>query len=43
MTLADQAIREKVYRLHRGAESPKITFQIWAGEVGTHPVESELA
>jgi MFS family permease len=43
MTLADHAIREKVYRLHRGAESPKITFQIWAGEVGTHPVESELA
>ena len=43
MTLADQTIREKVYGLHRGTESPKITFQIWAGEVGTHPVESELA
>jgi MFS family permease len=43
MTLADQAIREKVYRLHRGTESPKITFQIWAGEVGMRPQESELA
>ncbi|MGA7159070.1 MAG: MFS transporter [Acidobacteriaceae bacterium] len=30
MTLADQAIREEVYALHRGPESPKITFQVWA-------------
>ncbi len=30
MTLADQAIREQVYALHRGSESPKITFQVWA-------------
>jgi MFS family permease len=37
MTAADQAIRESVYRLHRdpnGAdEPPRITYQIWAGEV----------
>ncbi len=35
MTLADQAIREEVYALHRdpggGSEPPKITFQVWAG------------
>jgi hypothetical protein len=31
MTLADQAIREHVNALHRGAESPKITYQVWAG------------
>ncbi len=42
MTLADHEIREKVNLLHQGTESPKITFQIWAGEVGTHPVESKL-
>ncbi len=33
MTAADQAIREQVYRLHVGDEPPRITFQIWAGEV----------
>jgi MFS family permease len=37
MTLADQVIREQVYVLHRDtrglADSPKITFQIWAGEI----------
>ena len=33
MTLADQAIREKVYALHGGQESPKITFQVWAGSL----------
>lgn len=35
MTLADQAIRERVYALHRdptgAGEPPKITFQVWAG------------
>jgi hypothetical protein len=31
MTLADQAIREQVNALHRGTESPKITYQVWAG------------
>jgi hypothetical protein len=41
MTADDQAIRVQVNALHRGEESPKITFQIWAGEVATHvPVES---
>ena len=35
MTLADQAIREKVYALHRDAELPKVTYQVWAGDVGT--------
>ena len=39
MTAADQAIRVQVYALHRdptGAnEMPKITFQIWVGEVAT--------
>jgi hypothetical protein len=34
LTAADQAIRLQVYALHRGEEPPKITFQIWAGEVG---------
>jgi len=33
MTLADQAIREKVYALHRDDELPKITYQVWAGDV----------
>ena len=36
MTLADQAIREKVYALHQDDELPKITYQVWAGDVGTH-------
>ena len=41
MTAADQAIREQVYALHKGAEHPKITFQIWAGELAAHsPVEA---
>jgi len=31
MTLADQTIREQVNALHRGDESPKITYQVWAG------------
>ena len=31
MTLADQAIRETVNALHQGTESPKITYQVWAG------------
>jgi hypothetical protein len=31
MTLADQAIREEVNAMHRGVESPKITYQVWAG------------
>ena len=31
MTLADQVIREQVNALHRGTESPKITYQVWAG------------
>ncbi len=46
MTLADQAIREQVYRLHKDTtgenESPKITFQVWVGQVGetgTHAAE----
>ncbi|MBW4038196.1 MAG: MFS transporter [Acidobacteria bacterium] len=33
MTAADQAIRERVYGMHRGEEPPKISFQIWAGPV----------
>ena len=33
LTAADQAIRERVHALHRGPEPPKITFQIWAGQV----------
>jgi hypothetical protein len=33
MTEADQAMRHSVYLLHRGDDLPKITYQIWAGEV----------
>jgi MFS family permease len=33
MTAADQVIRESVYRLHVGDDLPRITYQIWAGEV----------
>jgi len=33
MTAADQAIREKVWALHEGPDTPKITHQIWAREV----------
>jgi MFS family permease len=32
MTAADHAIRERVYALHRGAEPPRISYQIWARE-----------
>jgi predicted MFS family arabinose efflux permease len=44
MTAADQVIRESVYRLHRGPELPKITYQIWAGEVAPagHEARSSL-
>jgi MFS family permease len=35
MTEADQAIRVRVYALHGGDELPKISYQIWASEVGT--------
>jgi MFS family permease len=35
MTEADQVIRVQVYALHRGDEPPKISYQIWAGEVAT--------
>ncbi len=41
MTEADQQIRESVYRLHRdpdgGDDLPKITYQVWAGQVEAHP------
>jgi MFS family permease len=37
MTLADQVVREQVYALHRESEPPKITFQIWAGELAAQP------
>jgi MFS family permease len=36
MTEADQVIREQVYGLHTGEELPKVSYQIWAGEVGPH-------
>jgi MFS family permease len=36
MTAADQVIREQVYGLHTGEESPKVSYQIWVGEVGPH-------
>ena len=32
-TAADQAIRERVWALHRGDGPPKISHQVWAGEV----------
>jgi hypothetical protein len=37
MTEADQAIRLQVYALHKGEELPKISYQIWAGEVEAAP------
>jgi len=40
MTAADQAIRERVWALHHGPDTPKITHQIWAREL-PHPAESE--
>jgi MFS family permease len=33
MTAADQAIRERVWALHQGPDTPKITHQIWAREL----------
>jgi hypothetical protein len=33
MTTADHAIRAKVNALHAGDESPKVTYQVWVGEV----------
>ena len=33
VTAADQAIREKVWALHRGDGPPKITHQVWVGEI----------
>ena len=38
MTAADQAIREKVYRLRKGEAMPEITYQIWAGAVAGTPL-----
>jgi MFS family permease len=35
MTAADQAIREKVWALHKSDGPPKITHQIWAREVSS--------
>ena len=32
-TLADQAIRERVWELHRGDGPPRVTHQVWVGEV----------
>lgn len=32
-TLADQAIRERVWALHSGDGPPRISHQVWAGEV----------
>jgi hypothetical protein len=32
-TAADQAIRERVWALHEGDGPPKVTHQVWAGEV----------
>jgi len=42
MTAADQAIREKVWALHKGDGPPKITHQIWAREVSS-PLDTESA
>jgi MFS family permease len=33
MTTADHVIRAKVNALHSGEETPKVTYQVWAGEV----------
>jgi len=37
MTAADQAIRERVWALHKGDGPPRITHQIWAREVPISP------
>jgi hypothetical protein len=36
-TAADQAIREKVWALHQADGPPKITHQVWVGEVPPPP------
>jgi MFS family permease len=36
-TAADQAIRERVWALHHGEGPPKITHQVWAGEIHQNP------
>jgi hypothetical protein len=37
MTAADHAVRAQVYALHQGEDLPKITYQVWAGEVAAAP------
>jgi hypothetical protein len=37
VTAADQAIREKVWALHRGDGPPKITHQVWVSEIPDTP------
>jgi Transmembrane secretion effector len=32
-TLADQALRQRVWELHRGDGPPKVSHQVWVGEV----------
>ncbi|HEY5382561.1 MAG TPA: MFS transporter [Acidobacteriaceae bacterium] len=39
-TTADQAIRERVWALHRGDTTPRITHQIWAEELPTPSSDS---
>lgn len=40
VTAADQAIREKVWALHRGDGPPKITHQVWVSEIPETPSET---
>ncbi|HEY4008702.1 MAG TPA: MFS transporter, partial [Acidobacteriaceae bacterium] len=42
VTAADQAIREKVWALHKGEGPPRITHGVWAEEISDAPSPSEL-
>ena len=42
VTAADQAIREKVWALHRGDGPPKITHGVWAEEIPEDPPPPSL-
>ena len=33
MTASDVVIRERVYAMHKGAERPKVSYQIYAREI----------
>jgi MFS family permease len=40
-TEADRAIRDRVFALHRGDAPPRVSHQVWAGEVTAHASHEE--